>query len=178
MSGISMKLGNTMSSNGQPVPGELLKIQIIKKLSRLDQDAMPALIRALSNDRIQMRQNAAITLGWLASGIWQYPHQKIDIRIAIPALAKAMTDLDADVRGYAAQALTWVGHDAKMAVPALIKLLHDPWVGARLSSCAALRAIGSEAQDALPALREAALNDVSADVRRCAEAAMTFVVKK
>jgi HEAT repeat protein len=89
-----------------------------------------------------------------------------------------MADVDANVRGYAAQALGHVGPDAKMAVPALINLLRDPWEGARLSSCATLRQIGPEAQDALTALQFAALNDVSADVRRCAEAAMRFVQKK
>jgi len=179
MHGISMRLRGAVSSNGQPIPEEVQKHEILRQLAQLGKDAMPALIRALSDADVDMRKNTAIALGWLASGLWDYPHpEKMDIREAIPALTKAMADVDAEVRGYAAQALGYVGPDAKMAVPALINLLRDPWEGARLSSCATLRQIGPEAQDALPALRATALNDVSGDVRRCVEAAITFVQKK
>jgi HEAT repeat protein len=178
MHGISMRLRGTVSSNGQPIPAEVQKHEILRQLARLGKDAMPALILALSDADVQMRQNAAITLDWLASGLWDSRADKVDIRAAIPALTKALADVDANVRGYAANVFVEVGPDAKMAVPALIKLLQDPWEGARLSSCAALRQIGPDAQDALPALRATALNDVSGDVRRCAEAAITFVQKK
>ncbi len=184
MRGISMILCSPIYSNGQPNPPEVRKREILSGLGRLDTDAMPALIAALCDRDAQMRQNAAIALDFLAMGLWDSPRARsnirlrVDIRSAIPALTKALGDPDENVRGHAAAALAEVGPDAKMAIPALIELLHDPWEGARLSSCAALGQIGPEAQAAFPALRSTALNDTSADVRRCADGAIRAAVQK
>jgi len=164
-------------SNGIMPPTERRRRELYYQIVQLRDDGVKALCRALENDDPRLRENAALALNMLAGGYFDsWP--KLDIRAGLPSLIKALQDTDRNVRAWSAQAIASIGPDAKLAVPALIKLLHDPWDGARLSSCGAIRMMGPEAEDALPSLREASLNDVSADVRRCAEPAIKYVVKK
>ena len=98
----------------------------------------------------------------------------IFISEAMPALIKATTDEDVDVRAWAAGALDEIGPAAKAAVPALIQLLRDPQEGPRNGACLALRSVGPAGREALPALR-ATLHDPSADTRKFAILAIAAI---
>ena len=89
----------------------------------------------------------------------------MDIRPALPALVDALRDFDAEVAGWAAQAVGNMGASATAAVGPLINLLTATEKGGRISACMALGQIGPGAKAALPALRTA-LSDPA--VNRCA----------
>jgi HEAT repeat protein len=170
-----MQRGALRRSNGKIDLKEQRKVEITDQLRAIGkEDAVPALIRALKDPSAQMRQNAELTMIFLAGAYDAKP--KVDIREAIPELIKATEDSDRDVRAWAAGALAEVGAGAKEAVPALVRLLGDSYEGSRNNSCIALRRIGSAASNALPALRNA-LNDPSSDVRRFARLAIEEIEK-
>jgi HEAT repeat protein len=106
-------------------PREQRRTEVLAQLEALGQSAVPALIRALRDPEVQMRQNAALAMGFLASNYSTAPRVTLDIRSAIPALIDAMDDADSRVRGWAIGALWEIGPDAKAAIPALVRSLND-----------------------------------------------------
>lgn len=93
---------------------------------------------------------------------------------AVPILAQALKDANADVRYAAALALSDIGPAAKDAVPALVEALKDPVAKVRERTAYALGGIGPAAKDALPALVQA-LKDSEAIMRRQAWTALTQI---
>jgi HEAT repeat protein len=173
MRGLSMVLQAT----GMPGKEELARQEILTKLHELGRDSISPLVHALKDSDVQMRQNAALTMGWLAGGYDAKLRPPLDITGAIPDLIEALEDRDADVRAWAAGAIAETGPNGKEAIGALIKLLKDPEEGPRNQSCIALGRIGPAAREALPALREA-LNDPKQDVRRFAQMAIDRIQNK
>lgn len=156
-------------SDGRPDPIEARRLEILARLRALGTKAVPALAATLQDSDVQMRRNAALVLIELRA---EWTGKRIvDTRTALPALIKATTDQDADVRAWSAHALAEIGPNAVEAVPALIKLLKDPSEGPRNTSAIALGSIGPGASEAVPALTEA-LEDESADVRLFATTAI------
>lgn len=75
----------------------------MEKLEKIGEPAIPALIEALQDKNLLVRQSAAKVLGYIGSPV-------------IPALAKALKNLDAGVRRSAASALGSIGIEAKTAL--------------------------------------------------------------
>ncbi|MBC8870304.1 MAG: HEAT repeat domain-containing protein [Planctomycetes bacterium] len=168
MRGMSMQ-ARRPRSDGRPDPIEARRREILARLRGLGTKAVPALAATLQDADVQMRRNAALVLIELR-GEWT-GKRIVDIRAAVPALIKATSDQDADVRAWSAHALAEIGPDAVEAVPALIKLLKDPAEGPRNTSAIALGSIGPSASEAVPALT-GALEDESTDVRLFAATAL------
>jgi HEAT repeat protein len=174
MRGLSMQFAPGSKSDGSIDAIEQRRHQIAAQWRALVAKGIPVLAHALTDSDVQLRRNATLVLIHLAGGYDEIDAAKIDIRTAAPALIKATTDQDADVRAWAAGALAEIGPAAAPAVPALIQLLHDPQEGPRNGACLALRGIGPAARDALPALRDT-LHDPSADTRKFAALAITAI---
>ena len=126
----------------------------MEKLEKIGEPAIPALIEALQDKNLLVRQSAAKVLGYIGSPV-------------IPALAKALKNLDAGVRRSAASALGRIGIEAKTALPQLVPLLQDSDAGVRRSAAYAVGNIGVEAKTALPQLVPL-LQDSDVYVRRSA----------
>jgi len=76
-------------------------------------------------------------------------------RPAVPALIRALSDPDPELRHQAARALSRMGPSVRDAVPALIRALKDPDPLVRRSAARALGQVGPDAAIAIPALVEA-----------------------
>ena len=177
MCGFSMQLPAVGRGDGKIDPIDKKRAEIYEKLRACGQPAVFALAKALSDPDVQLRRNAALVLIDLPGRYSRGSHPKVDTRPAMPALIKATSDLDGDVRAWAAHALAEIGPDAKVAIPDLIRLLKDPMEGPRNTSCIALGRIGPAAKTAIPALQEA-LNDPSKDVRQFARDAIGNIQQK
>jgi len=130
----------------------------IKKLGKIGEPAIPALMKALQDKNLLVRRSAAEALKQIG-------------RPAIPALAKALKNSDANVRTMAAGALGSIGAEAKTALPQLVPLLQDSDADVRSNAAEALGGIGAEAKTALPQLVPL-LKDSDADVRSNAAEAL------
>jgi len=161
----------TPRSDGSISPAEQQRRRLYEGLLRLGPSGVLALSRALRNEDVQLRKNAALALNVLAGGWYDRSWPKLDIKAALPALVAALQDSDSSVRAWSAQAIGDIGADAATAVPDLISLLSNGDEGSRNSACIALRFIGPAAKQALPDLKKA-LSDPSKDVRRFAALAI------
>ena len=161
-------------SDGTVSPAEQQRRRVYEGLLRLGPSGALALSRALGDDDVHLRRNAALALNVLAGGWYDASWAKLDIRPALPKLVAALEDTDSNVRGWSAQAIGEIGPDAQKAVPDLIRLLSNSDEGTRNSACIALRFIGPGAKQALPALRKS-LSDQSKDVRRFAALAIESI---
>ena len=161
----------TPRSDGTISPSEQQRRRSYEGLLRLGPSGVLALSRALRDEDVQLRKNAALALNVLAGGWYDSSWPKLDIKPALSTLVAALQDSDSSVRAWSAQAIGDIGPDAATAVPDLIRLLSNDDEGSRNSACIALRFIGPAAKQALPDLRKA-LSDPSKDVRRFAALAI------
>ena len=113
MRGFSMQ----PQAGGLPGPIEKRRQQITARLHQLGNEAVPALVHALSDSDVQMRRNVVLVLINPAGGYSAEAQPKLDIRNAMPELIQATEDSDTDVRAWAAHALAEIGPDAKEALP-------------------------------------------------------------
>ena len=164
----------SVRSDGSIPPEERRRRVLYEEILRLGPNGVLALSRALHDDDVHLRKNAALALGVLAGGWYDLSWPKLDISLALPALIEALQDNDSNVRGWSAQAIGNIGPDAVKAVPNLITLLSNPDVGSRNSACIALRRIGPAAKQALPTLRRL-LSDPDKDVRQFAARAIASI---
>jgi len=158
-------------SDGSVDPVELRRRDLYRQIRQLENEALPALARGLSDPDVRLRKNVALALGALAGTWWDPSVPRMNIRPVLGALTAALRDEDPSVRAWSAQAIGEIGPEAAPAVPSLIVLLANSDEGSRNSACIALRSIGPAAREALPALRKA-LEDPSIDVRRFAKRAI------
>src|SRR5262249_42878047 len=121
---------------------------------------LPALRAAVKDTRKQIRQTAAMALGWIGPSA----------RPAASALVEALTSPDRYLRESAAFALGTMVAD-KAAVPALLKALQDPVPEVRTYAAFALGRIGSSTKKTETALA-ALLEDQDEQVRRFAALAL------
>lgn len=125
-----------------------------------DRRDVPGLIEQLKSRDEGARLRAAKTLGSLESGAAK----------AVPALTKALTDPDGDVRRAIATAIRKIQPTAKPAkelIQAYIQDLSDPDDNVRLATVRTLGKFGRDAADASSAI-QALLADPDKDVRRAA----------
>ena len=174
MRGMSM----TAQAGGRMTERERRRRAIAKELHDLCAAAIPAVLRALTDPDVQMRQNAALVLLDLGGGHTPEARPALDTRAALPGLILATADADSGVRAWAAHAIAEMGKAGQPAIPALLMLLRDPNDGPRISGCIALGRIGPAAVEALPALRQAAQKDPSSDVRAFAQRAISQIDQK
>jgi CubicO group peptidase (beta-lactamase class C family) len=153
-------------------------------LTHIGADAVPSLVKALADEKDDVRANAALTLGRIGK----------QAKAAVPGLTAALKDRSSRVRENAAEALGSLGPDAGTAVEALLVCLsdRDPYVAGksaealsrigptavagligaldvsdpatRWSATIALEKMGQDASPALPALTRS-LGDASSEVR-------------
>ncbi len=99
--------------------------------------AVPALIIALEDEKLNVRRAAAEALGQIGS----------DAQLAVPALITALEDENPNIRTRAVFALGQIGSDAQLAVPALITALEDENRSVGHSAAFALGQIGIKERD-------------------------------
>ncbi|CBN54011.1 MULTISPECIES: HEAT repeat domain-containing protein [Kamptonema] len=139
-------------------------------LQKIGTPAIPALLQALKDSDVQIRRRAAGVL----RGVIYFSLELGKLPEATgfaPALISLLKDSDAQVRSNAADALGNIGAEAKAAVPALIPLLKDSDADVRINAASALGKIGAEAKTAVPALI-LLLKDSNAEVRNNAANAL------
>src|SRR5438045_2856197 len=100
MRGFSMQRAAWARSDGTIDPIEQRRQEITDRLRNLGSNCVPALVHALSDPDVQMRRNVELAMISLAGPYESKP--QVDIREALPALIKATTDNDTDVRAWAA----------------------------------------------------------------------------
>ncbi|NIP85426.1 MAG: hypothetical protein GTO03_07625, partial [Planctomycetales bacterium] len=83
----------------------------------------------------------------------------LDASPAVPALAKALSHEDEEIRLMAAEALRAIGPQAKGAVPELLKALDDKELIVRMPAVLALGSIGLEAHTAAAKIRSLQKSD-------------------
>ncbi len=139
-------------------------------------EAVPPLIRGLTDEAAEVRVMSAQSLGWLgpvakdavpalveylkndkdAANRWvaiqALGNIGPDAREAIPILLELAITETGVTRGNAVQALGQMGPEAKAAVPMLSKFLQESDEGMRSIAAVALGQIGPDAREAVPAL--------------------------
>lgn len=100
-------------------------------------DAIPALINALKDPDVDVRQWAAVALEWIGE----------DAKEAVPGLIEILKDEDGYVREWAAKALARMGPAAEEAMPALTEALIDDEPGVRESASEAIDTIQRGSED-------------------------------
>ncbi|MEX5281321.1 HEAT repeat domain-containing protein [Nitrospira tepida] len=145
---------------GDPV--QPVRLAAAQALNELDQDPGIArwLLEAFQSQESEMRKAAARALiGQVGSD-------------ALPTLIRASADQDAEVRQAVVAALGELG-DARAIPPLLDRLAHDPADSVRAEAAFRLGKIGTA--DLVWPLRQAAMSDKDAQVRRWAAAAVEAV---
>jgi HEAT repeat protein len=161
-------------------------------------DAVPILVKTLTNDREQaIRRGAAEALGKIGPAAWS----------AATALGKALQDTDLEMRTRAAVALGRIGPDARAGVPGLMRALKDKplqeeatralvRIGRaairdlieaaenpkdyelRLKALGVLGKMGPEAKEAVEALTTIATMDKAGSIRQAAKEALAKIQAK
>ena|SRR5437867_6584962 len=111
---------------------------------------MPELVRCLKEGNSKTRLYAAgVVADWI----------RAEDTFCIPTLIEVLNDRDAQVRDYAAHALSTFGPTAKAATPALEERLTDTSAQVRITAAMALSAIDAHtATRTIPVLKEAMTN--------------------
>ena len=156
-------------------PREQLRRNLYRRLRELGDEAVPALVLGLKDPDVLVRRNVVLFLSGQGFYSESELNQLRNVRVPLPSLVGALDDSDSTVRAWAAQVIGGSGPDAAEAVPALIALLSKEDEGSRNGACIALRGIGPAAKDALPALRQATLSDPSATVQGFAKRAIEAI---
>lgn len=126
--------------------------------------AAPALISALRDNEISVRQGAANALGAIHA----------TSREAVEALVHALKDEHLNVRGHAAYSLGEIGAHPRLAVPPLLAALDDDCYSVRRWSAWALGRIGYNTVEVVTALQIAS-DDPHDDVRKQATLALEIL---
>jgi HEAT repeat protein len=137
---------------------------LIKLVEPGDKKSAAAILPALKDDDMEVRQNAALALANIGGP---------DAAPALPVLLDALDKGDPDFKQQAAAAIANLGPDAVAAVPALIKLLSDPSADLRRNVVLGLGGIGPKAESALPAVAKL-VTDPKEDKNVRMEAAVTM----
>src|SRR5215471_15400995 len=105
-------------SDGSIDPVEHRRHELYSQLSALGNDALPALSSGLLDPDVRLRRNVALVLNALAGDWFDRSWSMMNIRPCLPALVTALSDNDAYVRSWSAQAIGEIGLGAAEAVPA------------------------------------------------------------
>lgn len=129
-------LQSALSDENTSSPAALALAETAKK-------AITALIRSLSDDNANIRENTACALGWIGEAVQQI----------VPALIQTLRDEDEAVCEIAARALSRFG---ELAIPAILSALRDTDNPVHFYAAFAL---GDMGEPAVPALRQALSDD-------------------
>jgi hypothetical protein len=141
----------------RPIKGETMHGEAMRSAAELallnnehTREFMPDLVRCLKEGNSKVRLYAApVVIHWI----------RAEDTLCIPTLIEVLNDPDAQVRDYAAYALSRFGTDAKAAAPALEEGLKDSSVQVRVTAAMALSAIDSNTVTmTIPVLKEAITN--------------------
>jgi HEAT repeat protein len=139
-------------------------VEILGRVRAPGSQGQRALVRTLSDESREVRQQACATLGALGA-VGQF---------AIPALSDLLLDRNPEVRVAAALSLQRIGPDARIGLPALVESLTDPDEEVRRQAARTLGMMGTKGRPARTALR-AACRDRAEPVRLAAELAVAHV---
>lgn len=156
-----------MPAGGPPTEPEVRRRRIYEELLDWGTVSVPALVAALQDADVRLRQHAALAFGILGGGWYRFEcgPARVDIEQALPDLVGALDDPDALVRAWSTQAIGGLGPKAAAAVPRLAQLLDSDDTSTNYSAIMALGFIGPSASAALPTLRRG-LSDPDAGIRR------------
>jgi HEAT repeat protein len=162
-------------------------------LALMGTNALPPLLRALTNTAAEVRWNAATALSFpaevsrqtnaivlrllAACGITQDElrlNSKAFSLAAVPSLLRCLTDPDPQVRRLTINSLERMGERSTNAIPILIADLSSPEAQNRRFSADLLSAYGKAAEEAVPALVKA-LNDSDESVRNAVLRALKLI---
>jgi HEAT repeat protein len=118
-------------------------------LGQIGPDAIPFLIKSLTNNNEEVRTEVASSLGNGPAFALGTENQKSEIT---SALINCLGDKSESVRRLAAYSLGRTGAENPLVVPALVKSLNDSDIYVRWNTCLALGGIGPQARAAVPAL--------------------------
>jgi RNA polymerase sigma factor (sigma-70 family) len=136
---------------------------LLGRMDLADEEIVPELRRALSDEAKEVRLQAALSLAQLG------------VKAAVPELCKALGDQDRGVKISAAVALQNMGPAVtKEAIPEYRKALSDEDPGIRETAATMLSHYGVAAKDAVPELR-IALGDLDPKVRSSAAMALSMM---
>lgn len=165
-------------------------------LDQLGAAAVPALVQALTDDRLIVREQASARLAlyvehledhkpllaalnddsrWVrvnVASILSYGNEAAD-RV-VPVLSSLLVVTDENIQQQAAVALGNYGADAVAATAPLTKLLEAPQADVRLAAANALGAIGKPARSALPRLQKL-LIDSDPQLRSSVQSAIQLI---
>jgi HEAT repeat protein len=163
----------------EPVPGVTgvpitTQGSMAMALGSIGQEAMPYLIKALSDKDPMVRGTAVLAIGSVTPG-GERPSSTV-IK-AVPEIAKLVRDQDRLVRSNACDTLRHVGKEAATAIPALIQALRDEDEYVRGRAADALGSMGPTAAPAVPYLIKA-LKDRRDPVRSLAAEALGRIGRK
>ncbi len=130
-------------------------------------NAVPALINALNDNFMGLRNNAVIALGKIAPGTSQ-------ARAAVDALIRETADTNSNVRAAASFNLGQFAPDAPGAVSALQSALHDRDAMVKISAMNALSRFSALAEPAVPDLTNL-LTDPNETVRQTASNTLKII---
>jgi HEAT repeat protein len=122
--------------------------QISVTLREIKEGVVPALIKALKDEKRNVRRGAAETM-------WMMERRAEE---AVPALIEALEDEDVNVRQAACASIAMLGPRAKAAVPVLCEKLKKGDAGLSVYAIGAFQQMGPQAKDAVPALCAALKN--------------------
>jgi HEAT repeat protein len=163
---------HALGQRPQAPESEIRRQALYDQLHAMGAEGVTALARGYRDRDVSLRRNVALAFIVLGGGYGERP--ALDITAALGALTRALSDPDADVRAWSAQAIGYMGAEGAAAVPTLVRLLRNRAESSRNSACLALRGIGKPAASALPALRRA-LSDPRADTREFARLAIEAI---
>jgi HEAT repeat protein len=137
----------------------------LQNLRREARPALPALIRALSDEHKHVRGSAALAIGAVGP----------EAESAVPALIEALSkERDPSTQGNLAEALGEIGPASAPAVPELTTLLDSKLWATRRDAADAMGRIGPAAKSAIPKLT-ALLSDNDGNVRLAAAQALGLI---
>jgi alpha-L-fucosidase len=166
-------------------------------LGRVDERGIKALVQALRDDSVKIRQSAAFVLGpmgkkarsaisallsaasdqetgvrvWALSALGDiHPGHPDVVRVVV----RTLRDPEPDVRRVALSIVIRLGPAATGASPVLMDVLQDADAGIRAMACTAFRQLASDGKSGIPALI-GRLSDVDQEVRVRAAEALTRI---
>jgi HEAT repeat protein len=116
------------------------------------EEHLDSIIKDLESKDVEDRRGAARYFQFMVTS---HSAVKPEPKKAIPALLKALNDVDPEVRQCIASTFAWYGQDSKPAVPLLADLLSDKEVKVRRTAAGTLLHLGALSKGTLPALIEA-----------------------
>ena len=156
------ELNKILKQNPGYVPGALAGI---------GRDALPALLSALTNEDIYVRDNTA---AYLANAIYSQKISSVEAKAALPTAIQNLTDTNSNIRWRAAGLIAALKLEPDISVPALADGLMDTHISVAETCARALGGFRENAKSAVPALIKI-LNSTNAQLRSAASQSLSLI---